>query len=129
MCLLFLHARYDISDDESEMLRAALAIRQRTGDWFYRGRFRDDVGLTVDKPDILAKWFQRQDEIQSGALVNLCNFNQVAGAKATLMAKGLDKVTHAVLYTPDHMRRLCPFPAQGMRSGSRFRPRRFPPPC
>ena len=99
--LLFLHVRLD-GVGESEAARAAVAVRERTGDWFYRGRFRDNVGLSVDKPDIVAKWFETQTTERSGALVNLANLNLTAGATATLTAKGLEQVTHALLFKGDH---------------------------
>lgn len=119
--LLFLHVRLD-GVGESEAARAAVAVRERTGDWFYRGRFRDNVGLAVNKPEIVAKWFETQTAERSGALVNFANLGQVAGATATLTAKGLERVTHAVLYKGDHTVEIQPV----IRAGDTVR---FPVPA
>jgi len=76
--------RFDIferSDEEMEHIRRVIRLRQETGPMLYRGRFLDDIGLTVTHDAVRAKLWRLDDETARGWLVNMYNEAAVDGAQ------------------------------------------------
>ncbi|MBI4024435.1 MAG: hypothetical protein HY360_05600, partial [Verrucomicrobia bacterium] len=65
-------------------LKEFYAHRKRIGDWMHNGVFQDDVGLSVSKPGIEAKWFKRNEKEHLGACVNIHNEESISGAMLRL---------------------------------------------
>ena len=64
--------------------------RGRIRDWMYRGVFRDNVGLKLSKPGVVAKYFVRKDKEHHGLLINLRNEHLKTGIQLELDKKLLD---------------------------------------
>ena len=57
--------------------------RRRIKDWMYNGVFRDNVGLKLSQPGVIAKYFVRQDKDHYGLLINLRNEHLKPNVKLT----------------------------------------------
>lgn len=106
--------RFDIferSPEEMEHITRVIRLRQETGPMLYRGRFLDDIGLTVTHDAVRAKLWRLDDETARGWLVNVyneqavngaqlrVNIGEVAGVRA--LAAALDAPLHEVSVTVD----------------------------
>lgn len=111
--LTFLHNRFDFGHTESENLRDTIFVREQVKDWLYNARFMDGIGLSVDKGGVLAKWFRRDDAEHRGAVVNICNIERVAGARATLTGSGLGDIRYALAYRKDRRLEILPVTVAG----------------
>ena len=78
--------------------REFYTYRRRIGDWMHDGVFQDDVGLTVDRPGIEARWFKRMTDRHVGALVNVHNEQRLAGATLRLRWPALQGVNRSFAY-------------------------------
>ena len=81
--------------------RQFFAHRQRIKDWMYGCRFMDDSRLTVSRPGIEVKWFQREDAEHRGVLLNIQNEFAVAGATVTLHSPLFKEAPLALAYLMD----------------------------
>ena len=61
--------------------------RGRIRDWMYNGVFRDNVGLRISQPGVIAKYFVRQDKEHHGLLLNLRNEHLKTGVRLELDKK------------------------------------------
>ncbi len=81
--------------------RPFFAHRKRIKDWMYRGRFMDDVDLTVSRPGVIAKWFRRDTATHQGALVNIQNEGAISNATVRIEWPGLKAARSAFAYLLD----------------------------
>ena len=61
--------------------------RGRIRDWMYNGVFRDNVGLRLSRPGVVAKYFVRRDREHRGLLINLRNEHLKPGIRLELDKK------------------------------------------
>ncbi|MBO4344116.1 MAG: hypothetical protein J5833_00070, partial [Victivallales bacterium] len=85
-----LHARSDVPDFAFNARKFSMH-RRRIRDWMYNGVFRDDVGLRISRPGVIAKYFLRNDASHSGLLVNLKNEREFGGVRVSFDESRLPK--------------------------------------
>ena len=78
-----LHARSDVPDFAGNARHFSMH-RRRIQDWMYNGAFRDDVGLEISRPGVIAKYFLRNDSSHSGILMNLRNEREFGGVRISV---------------------------------------------
>ncbi|MEA3402829.1 MAG: DUF6259 domain-containing protein [Armatimonadota bacterium] len=79
--------RFDIFERSEEVMahiRGVLRLRQETGPLLYRGRFRDEIGLTVSDQRVRAKLWRLDTGEARGWLVNVLNEDAVEGASISV---------------------------------------------
>ncbi len=79
--------RFDLfqrSPEAMEHFKRVLRLRQETGPLLYRGRFMDEIGLSVSDERVRAKLWRLDNEDARGWLVNIYNEEQVEGAKVSV---------------------------------------------
>ncbi|MFA6176518.1 MAG: DUF6259 domain-containing protein, partial [Phycisphaerae bacterium] len=90
------------SNNEAQLnLRQFFAHRKRIKDWMYNGKFRDDVGLTISRPGIIAKYFERGDSDHDGVLINIENEFAFDSATMTLVNDKVKSANFAIAYLLD----------------------------
>ncbi len=88
--------RFDIfkrSPEFMEHCKRVIRLRQETGPLLYRGRFMDDLGLTVSDERVRAKLCRLDNDDARGWLVNICNEEQVEGAMVSVGAAHAGQLT------------------------------------
>lgn len=99
--------------------RQFFAHRKRIKDWMYRGRFMDDVHLSINKPGVIAKWFKREDADHVGVLVNIQNEYMVRDATIKIAWPDLKMANAAFGYLLEE-EKVIPVNIRADNSGATF---------
>jgi hypothetical protein len=79
--------RFDLfkrSPEAMDHFKRVLRLRQETGPLLYRGRFLDEIGLTIGDERVRAKLWRLDNEDARGWLVNIYNEERVEGASVSV---------------------------------------------